>query len=262
MTDPAAPFSLGEGPDACLLLHGLTGAPSEVRPIGEALARRGFRVLGPLLPGHGTRPEDLARVSSADMLRSARSSLQSLRGARRVYLCGLSMGALLAIHLAAKPTSDDPPIAALALIAPAIRFAGTSRIFTGVLGRFPLPGFVIGKGARDLQANSGVAAADDRGPLHPDGSYRGIPLSWARGLRQLSKEGLRLAPRVRVPTLLAHGGRDTTASPVSVRLLANALGADRIELRIFPRSGHVLPLDLDGPAVSKAVVEFFQSAEA
>src|SRR3989475_13206256 len=31
MAGPADPFALGDGPDACLLLHGLTGSPAEMR---------------------------------------------------------------------------------------------------------------------------------------------------------------------------------------------------------------------------------------
>src|ERR1700682_4947012 len=102
MSRPSDPFALGDGPDACLLLHGLTGSPAEVRPVGEALALAGFRAVAPLLPGHGTAPEDLYTVTRFDLLRAAESALLSLRGARRVYLCGLSAGALLALHLAAK----------------------------------------------------------------------------------------------------------------------------------------------------------------
>src|SRR5215831_6705959 len=102
MSGPAAPFNLGDGPDACLLLHGLTGSPAEVRPVGEALAKAGFRAVAPLLPGHGTSPEDLYVVTRADLLAAARAALLGLSGARRLYLCGLSAGALLAIHLAAR----------------------------------------------------------------------------------------------------------------------------------------------------------------
>src|SRR5437016_5161881 len=102
MAGAAEPFSLGGGDLACLLLHGLTGSPAEVRPVGEALAKAGFRAVGPLLPGHGTTPQDLEVVTRADMLDAAREALLSLRGARRVYLCGLSMGALLVVYLAAK----------------------------------------------------------------------------------------------------------------------------------------------------------------
>ena len=37
-----APFTLGKGEDACLLVHGFTGSPWDLRPLGEALAARGL----------------------------------------------------------------------------------------------------------------------------------------------------------------------------------------------------------------------------
>jgi carboxylesterase len=48
---------------AVLVLHGLTGSPWEVRPLGEALAARGFHVEAPLLPGHAGAPEALGFVT-------------------------------------------------------------------------------------------------------------------------------------------------------------------------------------------------------
>src|SRR5436305_13762407 len=98
MAGPADPFSLGEGDVACLLLHGLTGSPAEVRPVGEALAAAGFHAVGPLLPGHGTTPEDLDTTTRGDLLQPAEPALLSLQGARRVFLCGLPSGGLRAIH--------------------------------------------------------------------------------------------------------------------------------------------------------------------
>jgi carboxylesterase len=268
MAGAAAPFNLGDGPDACLLLHGLTGAPSEMRPVGEALARAGFRAVGPLLPGHGTRPEDLETVTRGDMLDAARDALLSLQGARSVYLCGLSMGALLAVHLAAKGLVRQgvAPVSALALLAPAVDMAGLTWLFTQVVGRLPtLPG-VVSKGARDIQQRAGVPPPDDRVPERPpaepgevvaDGSYTGIPLRWGRELRLLSEEALALAGRIRTRALLLHGGRDRTASVRGTRRLARALDGPTT-IRIFPDSGHVLPLDVDGPAVCEAVVSFFR----
>src|SRR5438067_6194255 len=154
MSGPAVPFSLGDGEDACLLLHGLTGSPAEVRPVGEALARAGFHAVGPLLPGHGTTPADLETVTRSDMLDAAQEALLSLRGARRVYLCGLSMGALLAIRLAAKGfvRQGVAPVSALALLAPAAEIAGLTWAFKQVGGRLPAFPGIIGKGARDIQA--------------------------------------------------------------------------------------------------------------
>jgi carboxylesterase len=258
MKDAAAPYSLGDGPDACLLLHGLTGAPSELRPVGEALAKAGIRAVGPLLPGHGTRPDDLFKLTRHDQLALARTALRELSGARRLYLCGLSFGALLSLHLAAD--HDGPQIDALALLAPAIRFAGTTRLFADVLGRLPFfPPVMLNKGARDIQA--GQPASDPNSPMHGDGSYKRVPLRWGRELRLLSAEALAVAPRVKAPTFIGHGALDSTASPASVEALAAALGAAHIDTRIFANSGHVLPLDREAADVCKSVVEFFQKSE-
>ena len=243
---------LGDGPDACLLLHGLTGSPAEVRPVGEALALAGVRAVGPLLPGHGTSPEDLYTVTRGDLLRAAESALLSLRGARRIYLCGLSAGALLTIQLAAKSWAPEglPDFSALALLAPAIEFAGSSWLFANLLGRLPALPFIIGKGGRDLQGRAPV----------DDGSYRAVPLRWAQELHALSQDGLRLAPRVRAPVLILQGARDGTVAPAGARRLAKQLASTQVELRMFPRSGHVLPLDVEAEEICRAVVQFFQGA--
>jgi carboxylesterase len=253
MSRPSDPFALGDGPDVCLLLHGLTGSPAEVRPVGEALALAGFRAVAPLLPGHGTAAEDLYTVTRFDLLRAAESALLSLRGARRVYLCGLSAGALLAIHLAAKSWVREglPDLSAIALLAPAIEFAGATWLFADVLGRLPALPFIIGKGGRDIQAGASV----------DDGSYRAVPLRWGGELHALSREALKLAHHVRAPAIILHGALDGTVSPAGSRKLSRELASPRVELRIFPRSGHVLPLDQESAEVCRAVVQFFQGAK-
>src|SRR5436309_331310 len=58
-------FSLpGSRPLGCLLVHGFTGTPEEMRPLGEALAARGFPVHAVRLAGHGTDVAELARTRS------------------------------------------------------------------------------------------------------------------------------------------------------------------------------------------------------
>jgi carboxylesterase len=254
MAGPADPFALGTGPDACLLLHGLTGSPAEVRPVGEALAAAGFRAVGPLLPGHGTTPEDLYVTTRGDLLRAAESALLSLQGARRIFLCGLSAGALLAIHLAARSWAREglPDFSALALLAPAIEFTGSTWIFANVFGRLPALPFILSKGGRDIAKGE----ADEREKV--DGSYDAIPLRWAGELRALSLAAASLAPRIHAPALLLHGERDRTVAPHASRKLSRMLASTRVEVRFLPRSGHVLPLDVDSDEVCRAVVTFFQ----
>src|SRR5262249_39312771 len=114
-------FAFEGGTVGCLLLHGFTGTPCEMRPIGERLAARGYAVSAPLLPGHGTRVEDLAPTTWEDWYATALASWQELgaKTAARV-VAGLSMGALLALHLAhARPQE----VSAVAALAPALELA-------------------------------------------------------------------------------------------------------------------------------------------
>ena len=78
-SEVVAPFRfLGEDV-ACLLLHGLTGTPFEVRELGEHLHAEGFTVSGPLLTGHATDDwRDLAQATWRDWVHVAESEYQRL----------------------------------------------------------------------------------------------------------------------------------------------------------------------------------------
>jgi carboxylesterase len=95
-------FEARKGKTGVLLLHGLSGAPSEVKPLGDYLAAKGYSTLGPWLAGHGTSPQDLAKTRWQDWSKSAREAFEILsRRCPKIYLAGLSMGADQALHLAA-----------------------------------------------------------------------------------------------------------------------------------------------------------------
>jgi len=62
-----------------LLFHGFTATTTEVRLIGECLNKAGFTVSAPLLPGHGTHPQDLNRVSWRDWIACGEKYLFELK---------------------------------------------------------------------------------------------------------------------------------------------------------------------------------------
>ena len=66
---------------------------------------------------------------------------------------------------------------------------------------------------------------------------------------------------MRAPVLILQGARDKTSAPAGAHRLAKQLASPKVDLRIFPRSGHVLPLDVEAAEVCRAVVHFFQGAE-
>ena len=65
-------------------------------------------------------------------------------------------------------------------------------------------------------------------------------------------------PRVHAHALLLHGALDRTVSPDASRKLSRLLASTQVQVRFLPRSGHVLPLDVESEEVCRAVVTFFQ----
>ena len=119
------PFFMSGGSIGVLLVHGFTGAPPEMRPLGDYLAARGHTVSGVLLAGHGTTPHDLAVCRWQDWYASVETAFEELRvSCESVFVAGLSLGGLLTAHLGAQ---RDGRVAGLILMAPAL-IAADKRI--------------------------------------------------------------------------------------------------------------------------------------
>src|SRR3954451_16672243 len=104
-----------EGNDVgCLLLHGFTGTPQNVRPLADYLARRGLAVSAPRMPGHGTTVADLDRTGPEEWLAAAEQALAELRGrCTTVFVAGISMGGTITLELARRHP-DLPGIVVMA----------------------------------------------------------------------------------------------------------------------------------------------------
>jgi esterase/lipase len=151
----ADPFDLvGDGDVGVVCVHGFTGTPFEVRYLGEQLARAGFQVHGPRLPGHGTRVSDLDATRWQDWADAVEDAFDTMRMlCKRVVVVGQSLGGLLALHLA----SRRPDVVAVASLAAPLWLDGLA----GRVAR------LAEQGAFDnLRAPSGRAARSGRaGPF-------------------------------------------------------------------------------------------------
>jgi carboxylesterase len=231
----------GAGQAGALCLHGLTGTPYEVRPLGEALARAGIRALGPALPGHNETPARLAAVRWQDWLDSARAHLRELREQHDlVFVVGLSMGGLLALALAA-----EEPLGALVVVGTPLRL------------RQPIPLLVpLAKHVRPFVAKSG--GSDIRDPAararHP--SYPVMPLAAVHQLVRLQRRVRAALPAVTAPLLVAHGAHDRTADPADSREILARVGSQERELLLLEASAHVVPVDVDGAVLAQTAARF------
>ena len=100
----AEPFILPGNKTGCLLIHGFTGTPKEMRWMGEYLNREhGYTCLGPRLAGHATIPEDMIRSNYTDWTASVEDGFNLLRGMTdRIFLIGLSMGGVLSLLMSTR----------------------------------------------------------------------------------------------------------------------------------------------------------------
>ena len=239
--DPA-PFDLpGRGRAAALCLHGLTGTPYEVRPLGEALSAAGIRALGPALPGHNLAPERLARVRQEEWLEAVWSAQRLLRQEHEiVFGVGLSMGGLLTLALASEDAFDAAAVVGvpLRLAQPVASLVPLVRFFKSSV---PKRG---GSDIRDPQARA----------RHP--GYRVMPLAAVYQLQRLQRRVRRSLSQIEAPLLVAHGAHDRTAKPADAREIASKVASSQVDLLLLENSAHVAPVDHDGRLLADSVARF------
>ena len=199
-------FNRGQGRVGVLLIHGWTGSPPEMRPLGEYLAARGLVVYGPLLPGHGTRPEDMLTVDGADWTRAVRAALDEIHAeCDTVFIGGLSMGGLLTLYLGA---TDPRPIAGLISYSTPIHLTDWRRPLLPVLVHL-VHGGDKGNDYDCVDPTTPTRLAD----------YRVYPSIAALNLSRLIDQTRVLLPRIQAPILVMQGLHDGQVQPRSAQYI-------------------------------------------
>ena len=251
--EKTAAFELGHGDDAVLLVHGFTGSPWEVRPLGEALAERGYYVRGIRLPGHGGAPEAMEQVSFRDWEQAVEDALVALAGYRRLFVAGLSMGALLALQAAARYPRN---VTALALLAPAMRFRDLRLRAMRYLRFLPV------EAARPWVAKLSTDLQDPGERAHAPMMTR-FPLARVRDFWEVRQRARDLLGQVQAPTLVAMATHDHVVTLDGGRELARRLTrAARVQLVEVCAGFHLMSRDRGRAAVAEVVARFFAQESA
>lgn len=239
----AEPFFFKGNEIGCLLMHGFTGTPKEMRWLGEFLAERGLTVLGVRLAGHATSPEDLMRTRWPDWLASAEDGYHQLTDCTsQIFLLGLSMGGALSLLLAsmypiqgvvAMSTPNDLPPD------PRLKFIRWLQYF------YP---FIPG-GESDWHDKHAEA-------VHT--SYGGYPTRSLIEVQKLLAEMRASLPVISAPTLLMHSRNDGGITPENMEKIYLTLGCTDKEMLWFEDSGHVLTRDAERENVFRAAAEFIE----
>ena len=246
MPDRRAAFSASGGPVGALILHGFTGSPASMRPLADAVAKAGFSVELPLLPGHGTTPEDLAGRTFDEFATAVESAYGELaRRSDAVVVMGLSMGGTLALNLA----TNHVELSGLVLINPFAEPPAPS--FSALLrGALQAGSSFIPSIGSDVAMDGSTSGGYDRTPIAP-------MLSLVEALSDL-------APRlvdITAPVLLFSSRVDHVVPPSHGDYLAANLTAP-LERIMLERSYHVATLDYDAELIATTTVDFMKKVVA
>ncbi|ABD12446.1 esterase/lipase [Frankia casuarinae] len=235
----AEPFEFEGGSVGVLLVHGFTGSPGSMRPWGEYLSAVGLTVSCPLLPGHGTRWQDMVPTTWPDWYATAETAFLRLRTTcEQVFVMGLSMGGTLALRLAEQHGGD---LAGLVTVNPSLTTDRWHAAFAPLLSRVipAVPGV-----AGDVKAEGVPEVGYDRVPLRPFASLRQL---WAVTRPELG--------RIVCPVLTYRSVVDHVVEASSGAILLAGLRAPAEE-RLLENSYHVATLDNDRETIFDGSLEF------
>lgn len=235
LRDPA-----GRGRIGVVLCHGFTGSPVSMRPWADALAAAGFTVRLPLLPGHGTRWQDMNTTGFDDWLAEILAAVQELRTrCEKVVLCGLSMGGTLALRAAqVHPQLID----GLVLVNPSVmstrfdaKIAPLLRLLQPLLVRVlpSLPGIVD----------------DIRKPGVREYGYDRLPVAAGLSLQAAWKQVRRALGEVEAPVLLLHSSVDHVVEPENSAIVLAEISSTDVREVLLDNSFHVATLDHDAELI-------------
>jgi len=246
--ETAAPFDLVDGDPTdgvgVLVIHGFTGTPFEVRYLGDYLSRVGYySVKGVLLPGHGTRIEDLDATrwqDWADCVLVAADAM--LARHRQVAVVGQSLGGLLALHAAA----HLPRLASVATLAAPLWLEGMAARVAALVRAGKMPLRSIRKfGGSDVRDKAAKAA---------NPCYSAIPMRALGQLLDFMEVVDGELSTIEPPVLVLHARQDHTAPVACASRIVDGLTAARdVRLRILPRSYHLIAVDVERDIVAAEV---------
>ena len=252
------------GDYAVLALHGLRSTPLELQPLLQALHRAGFTVDAPHLKGYGFSAKATTDCWR-DWLDQIVARFDTLAAQySRVAICGLSMGATLALAAAAERRGA---VAAVGALSTTLYYDGWNTPwyrFLSPLGYFtPLRYHMVIRetspfGIKNERLREWIERQVAAGPISAVGASA-LSLPALHQAEKLMRYTRRKLQQVDAPTLILHSSEDDISSLKSAYLVQSRVQAHDVRLVQLHDSYHMITLDNERERVAALTVDFFLS---
>jgi carboxylesterase len=229
------------GKTGCLLIHGFTGSPRELKGLQQYLESVGIATLAVTLPGHDTDPADMFDYDWQDWYAGVREEFYRLKqDCESVFVCGQSMGGTLALLLAARVELNG----VITLSAP-VYFP----LWQQAAVRFMIPG----RTWRYKKDREDIREVTAKNQLN---SYARFPYYAVDQLFRLVRKTRSVLAAITQPILIIHSFQDHTI-PIrnARRLYASVSSADKTRIDL-QKSYHVVAEDVEKEFVWQSVANF------
>lgn len=256
-------LQLGDNDHAVLMLHGLCGSPLELGSIPRMLQRMGCTVAWPDLPGYDN-PDPAKCTSWQEWVANAELALAELQATHAsVSVCGLSMGATLALALAERHEN----IQSLVLLSPILRYDGwsISRPLLALL-RFA---YFLGirnwvwretepYGIRNPELQRRVAKAVAKGEVSEVGAATLSARHLYQAMQLMDDVHANLS-NVTADTLVMHAVDDETAAPRNAEEILAGIRSETRKAFWLGDCYHIITVDNEREVVTNEVVRFIEA---
>ncbi|MBM7342607.1 alpha/beta hydrolase [Pantoea coffeiphila] len=261
-------YLLPAGRIGVLLIHGLTGTPVEMRGVAREFHRAGYTVYALQLAGHCGSVEDLIATRWQDWYQSVIDGADMLRKqVDTLFVCGLSMGAVLALKYTASHPNEVAGVLAYSVtfrydgwsIPPLSRFAAPWLLpLAGMLnvGRHKMFNEEPPYGIQNEVLRKKIADKM-QGGNSAEAGLPGNPWPSLNEFLLLSRNVRRKLRHIHTPCLLLHASNDDISHRRNAELVRDTVSGP-VEMVLLPNSYHMITIDNDRQELFQRSIAFIR----